>query len=61
MYCKKVNGELLAKTPGRVTPEFYTLEGDEGIINPFEERKHERIYLDNWDIREFQKILELGD
>lgn len=61
VYCKKVNGELMAKTPGRVTPEFYTLEGDEGIINPFEERKYERIYLDNWDIREFQKILELSD
>ena len=61
VYCKKVNGELVAKTVGNVKPTFYTLEGDEGAISPLEERKHERVYLDDWDIREFQKILTLGD
>lgn len=59
IYCKKYNNELIAKAPGRATPTFYTLEGDEGLISPVEEKKHERIFLDNWDIKEFQKILEL--
>lgn len=61
IYCRKKNGELISKTVGNVKPDFYTLKGDEGIISPFEERKHERVYLDNWDIKEFQKILELGE
>lgn len=61
VYCKKVNGELAAKTVGNIKPTFYTLEGDEGLISPLEEKRHERIYLDDWDIREFQKILTLGD
>lgn len=59
VYCKKTNGKLVSKVPGNVKPDFYTLEGDVGAINPFEERVHERIYLDNWDIMEFQKIMEL--
>ena len=59
IYCKKQNGQLTAKTVGNIKPDFYTLEGDEGLIDPVEERKHERIYLDDWDINEFQKILEL--
>lgn len=61
VYCKKSNGNLVSKAVGNITPDFYTLEGDEGIISPLEERKYERIYLDDWDIKEFQKILELGD
>lgn len=61
VYCKKSNGELVSKTRGNVKPDFYTLEGDEGLIDPIEERKYERIYLDDWDIKEFQKILELDD
>lgn len=60
VYCYKTNGELLAHRKGRGTPTFYTLEGDEGVINPVEERKQERIWLDNFDIKEFQKIKELG-
>ena len=59
VYCKKANGKLLAKTTGKITPKYYTLGGDEGIIHPSEIKKFERIYLDNWDIEEFQKILEL--
>ena len=59
IYCKKTNGQLKAKPQGAAVPAFYTLEGDEGLIDPFEERKYERIFLDDWDIKEFQKILEL--
>lgn len=59
IYCFKINGQLKASSRGRAIPTFYTLEGDEGIINPFEERKKERIWLDDFDINEFQKILEL--
>ena len=59
VYCKKVNGKLVSKSPGRITPSFYNLEGDEAIINPLEERTFERIYLDDWDINEFMKIKEL--
>lgn len=60
VYCKKNGDKLVSKTRGNISPDFYTLEGDVGLINPLEERKHERIYLDDWDIREFQKIMELG-
>ena len=59
VYCKKKNGELVSRVAGRYSPEFYTLEGDEGLIDPIEEKKNERIYLDDWDIKEFQKILTL--
>ncbi len=59
IYCKKNNGQLVSRVKGNIKPAFYTLEGDEGIISPFEERKYERMYLDDWDINEFRKILEL--
>lgn len=59
LYCKKTNGKLVAKTRGRIQPDFYNLDGDEAIIKPFEERTYERIYLDDWDINEFMKIKEL--
>ena len=60
VYCFKNGNELIANKPGRDQPTFYTLEGDEGVINPIEERRQERIWLDNFDIKEFQKIQELG-
>jgi hypothetical protein len=59
VYCFKNKGELVANLRGSSQPTFYTLEGDEGVINPFEERKIERVWLDNFDIKEFQKILQL--
>lgn len=59
IYCKKVNGKLVSKSRGRIQPEFYNIDGDEAIINPFEERTYERVYLDDWDINEFMKIKEL--
>lgn len=60
IYCFKTNGKLIANSRGPSVPAFYTLEGDEGVINPIEERKQERVWLDNFDIKEFQKILSLG-
>ena len=60
VYCFNIQGELIANKQGRAMPAFYTLEGDEGVINPIEERRTERIWLDNFDIKEFQKIHELG-
>lgn len=59
IYCRKVKGQLGVSMKGRSKPEYYTLEGDEGIISPFEEKKYDRIYLDDFDIKEFQKIMEL--
>ena len=59
IYCYNSPNGLVASQSGRGIPTWYTLEGDEGIINPFEERKRERVWLDNFDIKEFQRILEL--
>lgn len=59
IYCYNKQGQLVAHSRGRNKPDFYTLEGDLGVISPFEERKIERVFLDDFDIREFQKILEL--
>lgn len=61
VYCFENNGQLQASLRGPRQPDFYTLEGDLGIINPFEEKKTERVFLDNFDIREFQKIMELDN
>lgn len=59
IYCCMINGEL--KVSGRKSskPDFYTLEGYEGEINPYEERVYERIWLDDFDIQEFKMILGL--
>lgn len=59
IYCFKINDKLVASTRGRAKPDFYTLEGDEGIVNPVEEKKREIVWLDDFDIKEFQKILGL--
>ena len=59
VYCYENNHQLKASMRGRATPDFYTLEGDLGVIHPIEEKRIERVYLDDFDIREFQKIMEL--
>lgn len=59
IYCKNINGELVSNARGNSKPSFYNLNGDEVIVNPIEERNYERIFLDNFDIKEFQKIKEL--
>lgn len=61
IYCSLINGKL--QIAGRKTskPDYYTLEGDLGEVNPYEERVFERIWLDDFDIGEFQKILTLRE
>lgn len=63
IYAYYINGELRISKSGRAEPDFYLLEGDGsvGAINPVEERVVERIWLDDFDIKEFQKILELKE
>lgn len=59
LYCCKINGKL--KISGRQSskPDYYTLEGEKDDVPPQESRLYERIWLDDFDIKEFQKILEL--
>lgn len=59
IYCCNINGKLQIADRKNSAPDFFTLEGDLGEIDPYEERVYERIWLDDFDIREFQKILEL--
>ena len=59
IFCHKVNGEIKAKARGRSAPDWYTLNGDEGYINPYEERTKEKVWLDNFDINEFRRILDV--
>lgn len=61
IYCYNINGQLVTSSKGRAQPDFYTLEGDLGNVNPLEEKKTERIWLDDFDVAEFQKILELKE
>lgn len=61
LYCCNINGKLQITNRKKSKPDFYTLEGDLGEVNPYEERIHERVWLDDFDIQEFQRILSLGD
>lgn len=63
IYACYINGKLSIQNRKRSKPDFYTLEGDGtvGEINPIEERVTERLWLDDFDIQEFQKILELKE
>lgn len=61
IYCCLINGKLQIANRTSSKPDFYTLEGDVGEVNPYEERTNERIWLDDFDIKEFQKIFELRD
>lgn len=59
LFCHKVNEKLIATSRGRSQPDWYTLNGDVGHINPYEERTHEQVWLDNFDIQEFRRILDV--
>lgn len=59
VFCHKVKGKLVAKARGRSMPDWYTLSGDEAYINPFEERTKEKVWLDDFDINEFRRILNV--
>ena len=61
IYCCNINGELRIANRQSSKPDFYTLDGSLAEIDPYEERIHERIWLDDFDIKEFQKIFELED
>ena len=61
IYCCNINGNLQIADRQTSKPDFYTLEGDLGEINSYEERIYERIWLDDFDIKEFQKILSLEE
>lgn len=59
IYCCNINNSLTTYNVKRSKPKFYTLEGEEGKVNPIEERANEKMWLDDFDIKEFQQILEL--
>lgn len=59
IYCCNIKGELRISKRQTSVPDYYTLEGDLGEVNPIERRKYERIWLDDFDIKEFQQILKL--
>lgn len=61
IYCCNINGNLQISNRKKSKPDFYTLDGSLAEINPYEERIYERIWLDDFDIKEFQKIFELED
>lgn len=61
LYCCNINGKLQIANRKTSKPDFYTLDGSVAEINPYEERIYERIWLDDFDIQEFQKVLDLGD
>lgn len=61
LYCCSINGKLQIANRKTSKPDFYTLDGCLGEISPFEERIYERIWLDDFDIKEFQQILNLED
>lgn len=61
IYACYINGKLQNTNRKRSKPDYYTLEGDGtiGILHPYEQRTYERVWLDDFDIKEFQQILEL--
>ena len=59
IYCCKINGELRISNRYSSKPDYYTLEGEKDDVPPQESRLYERIWLDDFDIKEFQQILEL--
>lgn len=59
VYCYNIKNVLRSSGRGNAKPNFYTLEGDLAYVSPYEEKKIERVWLDDFDIKEFQKILEL--
>jgi len=61
IYCCSINGKLQIANRKTSEPDYYTLEGEFGEVNPYEERVYERIWLDDFDIKEFQQVLTLGD
>lgn len=61
IYCCSIKGKLRIADRKSSEPDYYTLEGDLGEVNPYEQRVFERIWLDDFDIKEFQQILKLKE
>lgn len=61
LYCCSIDGKLKIANRKSSEPDYYTLEGDLGEVNPYERRTYERIWLDDFDIKEFQQILTLRE
>lgn len=61
IYCCNIKNKLTTYNTKKSQPDFYTLSGDLGEINPIEERVNERMWLDDFDINEFQRILDLNE
>lgn len=61
IYCCLINGKLQIANRKRSKPDFYTLDGYLGEVPPYEERVYERIWLDDFDIKEFQQVLNLKE
>lgn len=59
LYCCNIKGELKIANRKSSKPDYYTLEGDLGEVDPIERRNYERIWLDDFDIKEFKQILKL--
>ena len=59
VFCCEINEQLVAFNTKKSEPDYFTLEGDLAEINPIEKRIEEKIWLDDFDIKEFQKILNL--
>ena len=56
-YKRTQKGKLSTNNKG--TPGWYKLTGEDGTVDDFEHRKYDRIFLDSWDVKEFQKILTI--
>lgn len=61
IYACLIDGELKISGRKRSKPDFYTLDGRLGEPNINEKRTYNRIWLDDFDIKEFQQILTLGE
>lgn len=61
LYCCNINGKLQIANRKTSKPDFYTIDGSLGEVDPYEERIYERIWLDDFDIKEFQQILSLEE
>ena len=60
IYCtyQKKNNKLV-KNGRHIPPKWHTLDGSEAIVDEYETREHDKVFLDDFDIQEFQKILTL--
>ena len=59
VFCCEINEELVTFNTKKSDPDYFTLGGDLAELNPVEKRVDEKMWLDNFDIKEFQRILEL--